>query len=421
MAAEQLGWRVSRGGGGSVVWLLHKEDLAERLRKLRRREMLSHIPGMQESCGKVALSAVLQADGVGAYSFWPRSWSIPTVSVTAVCKQAFESGPGCFIFKPDGGSQGQGIALVRSAAELVKAAERSLADAAVIQEYIDRPLLLGGHKWDARIYTLVMPSEVPGGAPRCFLAEDGLVRVCIDPYEEPTNRNLHRLTVHLTNYSLSKFSDRFVFNEDPNDATIGCKRVLSRVLAYLETDTGGRVSAERMWEALALLTRQTVDAMAQSMELHAGDPETWKGLEKAGDCEVMAALAAERLSRCFQILGLDILVDEGGKPWLLEVNNNPSLSIDEVRPLEGATSRAQMNKLFANAARDRSPSRKWNRLCRCGQHPRPHTHQRCHVDMHVKIPVVEGALVIARRALDVAGEDHAAAGQLAAGTVYRPV
>lgn len=32
--------------------------------------------------------------------------------------------------------------------------------------------------------------------------------------------------------------------------------------------------------------------------------------------------------KCFHALGFDILLDEKGKPWLLEINANPSFSID---------------------------------------------------------------------------------------------
>lgn len=36
-------------------------------------------------------------------------------------------------------------------------------------------------------------------------------------------------------------------------------------------------------------------------------------------------------SRCFQIIGLDILLDNNCKAWLLEVNGNPSLRSGKLR------------------------------------------------------------------------------------------
>ena len=41
-----------------------------------------------------------------------------------------------------------------------------------------------------------------------------------------------------------------------------------------------------------------------------------------------AAFLGKDTGKCFQVLGFDVLIDEKMKPWLLEINANPSLSID---------------------------------------------------------------------------------------------
>jgi len=414
LAADELGWTTCVGGGGTIVWVVHKEDVAERLKKLRQGEWLSHIPGMLEACGKVALSEALQAQGA---SFWPRSWRTAETNVEQICAEAFDGGRTALIVKPDGGSQGQGIGLARSRNELKRHIKNLLVPEAIVQEYIDPPLLLRGFKWDMRLYVLVMGS--PQGNLSCFLAREGLVRVCLEPYERPDNRNLHRLTVHLTNYSLSKFSDKFIFSDNPLDATHGCKRCLSAVLALIEEDTGGRVSAANTWQALSLLARQTVNAMRAPLQAAAADPATFEGC--CCSPRVLIDAAAEKSGQCFQILGLDVLLDEAGRPWLLEVNNNPSLSLDELRPL-AAQSRAETNRLFAEAKRD-TAGPKWGRPCRCSGHPRPHAHHPCAVDMAVKLPIIQGTLTTIHRAHeDTRGASGSAQRALwAQGTIFDPV
>mmetsp|Transcript_86567 Transcript_86567/g.149814 ORF Transcript_86567/g.149814 Transcript_86567/m.149814 type:complete len:454 (-) Transcript_86567:164-1525(-) len=405
MVVEELGWTTTQGNGGAIVWVVGTDDIVERLRKLRSSEWLSHIPGMLDCCGKVALSEALQMRGA---SFWPRSWRAPETRADDICREAFKSGTGTVIIKPDTGSQGQGIHLARSSKELQRHLSRLQAPEAIVQEYVDRPLLLHGFKWDMRIYALVLPTS--NGGLTAFLAHEGLVRVCVDPYELPDNRNLVRQTMHLTNYSLSKFSDKFVFSEDPSDASKGCKRSLSAVLNLLEAE--GVLSARSTWQALASLTRQTVDALAGPLRAVVADPATWEGGQE------VSALAQEHFQHTFHILGLDVLLDETGRPWLLEVNNNPSLSLDEIRPFPGSWSRAEINSLFASSRRSSS---KWGRPCRCAGHPRPHEHQLCAVDCAVKLPVVRGTLNIIKRARASDQGKATSRAAWAQGTVFEPV
>ncbi|CAK0881843.1 unnamed protein product [Prorocentrum cordatum] len=421
--AEKLGWGVCRGGSsGTVAWVVRNEDVADWLLRLRPRQLLSHIPGMSHACGKVSLARGLQAQGA---DFWPRSWRVPEFSAQAIVKDAFATGEVCLIVKPDGGSHGEGIHLARTRDELRRGLEKLLFPAAIVQEYVDRPLLLDGYKWDCRLYALVMPS--PRGGLSCWLAREGLVRVCIDPYEAPVPRNLHKLTVHLTNYSLSKFSEKFVFSDDAASGDSGCKRALSAVLSGLEARGSlGGGSAESLWERLESLARQTVDAMASPLTAAGFNPATWEGSEE------VALQAQEKFERCFQIVGMDVLLDEGARPWLLEVNNNPSLSVDEIRPLEGCRTRAEVNQVFAAAKRESGQGpKRWGQPCRCSKHPRPHAHYECPVDVAVKVPVVEGTLLIVSRASERAraggvGPEPAGGGapegaRWAEGTIFRPV
>jgi tubulin polyglutamylase TTLL6/13 len=47
---------------------------------------------------------------------------------------------------------------------------------------------------------------------------------------------------------------------------------------------------------------------------------------------------------CFEILGFDILIDEEGTPWLLEVNHAPSFNTDT--PLDAKVKRDVLHDTF---------------------------------------------------------------------------
>ena len=79
----------------------------------------------------------------------------------------------------------------------------------IVQQYITNPLLLGGKKFDLRIYVLVTNLGTATQQPTAFVAKEGLVRLCTVDYEKPTKDNMHTLLSHLTNYSLNKLSDQY--------------------------------------------------------------------------------------------------------------------------------------------------------------------------------------------------------------------
>ena len=96
---------------------------------------------------------------------------------------------------------------------MLKSLLRRLKEPAVLQRYINTPMLLpGGLKFDLRIYALVLRVQ-----PRAFfICRDGLVRVCSAKYHE----QLDEINAHLTNYSLNKKEDSFEHSVDASDGSI---------------------------------------------------------------------------------------------------------------------------------------------------------------------------------------------------------
>ena len=161
--------------------------------------------------------------------------------------------------------------------------------------------------------------------------------MCPEPYCKPTRKNAHKVNVHLTNYSLAKYDANFEHADDPHDGTSGTKRALSAVLPVLESeghdaaviwerlrDTCAGVGVEMAWAARAA---------ARAGQAAYKDNDLLKGFatdKREPDIEVEAIQ-----HQSFHIVGVDVLLDAGGFPHLLEVNNNPSFCIDSVFPIEG--------------------------------------------------------------------------------------
>lgn len=73
----------------------------------------------------------------------------------------------------------------------------------VASVYIDNPLLVDGYKFDLRVYVAVTSINPL----RLYMYEDGLARFATQKYHQAVGKTSKY--VHLTNYSLNKFSANF--------------------------------------------------------------------------------------------------------------------------------------------------------------------------------------------------------------------
>ena len=75
-----------------------------------------------------------------------------------------------WICKPNGGACGRGIYLVDSKKKLKK------RTGYIYSEYVDKPHLIDGFKYDLRVYVLVSSFDPL----RIYVYPDGLVRICTE-------------------------------------------------------------------------------------------------------------------------------------------------------------------------------------------------------------------------------------------------
>eukprot|EP00286_Rhodomonas_abbreviata_P021046 CAMPEP_0181302426 /NCGR_PEP_ID=MMETSP1101-20121128/7994_1 /TAXON_ID=46948 /ORGANISM="Rhodomonas abbreviata, Strain Caron Lab Isolate" /LENGTH=290 /DNA_ID=CAMNT_0023407883 /DNA_START=355 /DNA_END=1224 /DNA_ORIENTATION=- len=154
------------------------------------------------------------------YNFVPTTFVLPNEYVNFMREYAEQEDPGIWICKPSDSSRGRGIFLISDMSQLIYDQQY------VIQQYMDRPLLLGGFKFDLRLYVLITSFHPM----RCFLFKDGLVRFATDKYSND-KASLNNLFSHLTNSSINKHSPSLNHHKDTVGA--GCKWSLSHLRRYL--------------------------------------------------------------------------------------------------------------------------------------------------------------------------------------------
>ena len=111
------------------------------------------------------------------YAFFPRTWTLKTQLTDFKKYLGTSTAFGkTFIFKPNAGCQGKGIVITRTPMDIAEE-----MDETVVQEYISNPLLIGGKKFDMRVYVLV--TSVRHLSMHIF--KEGLVRLCTEDYAKP--------------------------------------------------------------------------------------------------------------------------------------------------------------------------------------------------------------------------------------------
>ncbi|XP_036045374.1 tubulin polyglutamylase TTLL7 [Onychomys torridus] len=277
----------------------------EKITELQNYQRINHFPGMGEICRKDFLARnmtkMIKSRPLD-YTFVPRTWIFPseyTQFQNYVKELKKKRKQKTFIIKPANGAMGHGISLIRNGDKIPS------QDHLIVQEYIEKPFLMEGYKFDLRIYILVTSCDPL----KIFLYHDGLVRMGTEKYIPPNESNLTQLYMHLTNYSVNKHNERFERNETEDK---GSKRSIKWFTEFLQAN---QHDVSKFWNDISELVVKTL-IVAEPHVLHAY--RMCRPGQPPGSQSV-----------CFEVLGFDILLDRKLKPWLLEINRAPSFGTDQ--------------------------------------------------------------------------------------------
>ena len=266
----------------------------------------NRIPAIKFACRKgpmCHLVNLMQNLFPGEFTFLPLSWPIPS-QYAEFCHYAFTlkesyKNKQHYILKPDEGSQGDGIYLFKSPTDLTQG---TLSRNCVVQKYIHNPLLIDNLKFDLRLYVLIAKLDPL----EAYICKEGLARFCTEKYEKPNIKNLSKTYMHLTNYSLNKYSTEFDRSEQDY---LGSKRTVSSVMKTLKMlghDT------DKIWSRIEDVVFKTLICIAPLTKVEQMNIENFK----------------VNTSQYFHLLGFDILIDKNLNPFLLEINGFPSMRTD---------------------------------------------------------------------------------------------
>ena len=273
--------------------------------KLTDYQVLNHFPNFYELTRKDLMAKNIkkykklllkEGKSVDHLDFLPLTYVLP--QDMSIFIEEFKKYPNAlWILKPNNKCQGQGITLLNKTSKVKKMnfskkvttdnnQTVNINDIYVVSKYIENPFLMGGKKFDLRIYCLVTTFHPL----KAYLYQQGFCRFCNEKFSVDVS-DINNIYMHLTNVAIQKKYEKY-------QKSNGGKFSLQNLHFYLENVYG----YERAKKCHQDITQVIIGALLSVQNVMFND------------------------KHCFELYGYDILIDQNLKPWLIEINSSPSLS-----------------------------------------------------------------------------------------------
>ncbi|XP_075211846.1 tubulin monoglycylase TTLL3-like [Lycorma delicatula] len=191
---------------------------------------------------------------------------------------------------------GKGVQILNTLEEIIEAVGEVRSPRYVIQKYIERPLLIYDTKFDIRQWILLT--------------------------------SVNPIQIWMYNECYLRFSSQVFSLSDTSESVHLCNNVIQR--RYKNAKRHPNLPVENMWDSITF----------QKYLVDIGEPDKWETVIFPGmkQCVIATVMSAqedmiERVNS-FELYGVDFMLTEDFKPWLIEVNSSPAMG-----PTTSVTSR----------------------------------------------------------------------------------
>ena len=200
-----------------------------------------------------------------------------------------------WVIKPgENSNRGIGIMVETKLANIVNEVQNGCQNGRtiILQKYISNPLLYKNRKFDIRCFSLVTSIN---GHIKAYFYKNGYIRTASKEYTLNQNQ-LHNKFIHLVNDAVQKHSEDYGKHETANKLSYAdFQKFLSSQYAHLN------INFER--DILSQVQKIVTDTIRATFHL----------------------LDTSRRINSYELFGYDFMFDREFRPYLIEVNSNPSL------------------------------------------------------------------------------------------------
>lgn len=294
-ALDPLLWQPGDADNWDACWYTGMPKAAQ-FREVGPDRKINHIPGNNSLTVKNRLYDTISAmrdrlcdqygpqhETVSRLDFIPRVYAMPR-DYHALQQAAFDNPTKLWILKPKNASRGKGVRLLKDVATA------PLDDRWMVQEYLANTHTMHQRKYVLRLYVLIASIEPL----RVYLYEQGFAKLASERYDL---NDLDNRYSHLTNPDINALNTNA---DTPVEfVDLNCYRQWLREQGHDD---------EALFEKIHDLVTLTAIAAVEPMRRRTAEG----GADSRG---------------CYELLGIDCLIDDELKPWILECNLSPSMDI----------------------------------------------------------------------------------------------